>query len=131
MYYETKAKVRETAPKGREVMVTHTYLTDVEFYAEAENNIFIMHTDIETYDIKRSRIKEVINHPDEGEKGFVATVASDYDIDGNKKQMKYDMLLFAPDFDEAKKRLTEYLRQGYDNMYLVKLSESKIEDIII
>lgn len=131
MYYETTAKIKETNPKGREVTVSHTYLTDVEFYAEAENNVMVRHHDIETYDVRKSRIREVINEPDEDEKGFVATVASDYDIDGNKKQMKYDMLLFASDFDEAKKRVTDHLRQGYDNMYLVKLSESKIEDIII
>lgn len=130
MFYEITAKTKETNAKGKEVSVNHKYLTEQGFYAEAEHVILQQHPDSDTYSIAKSRIREVVNTRTEEDKAFVATLQQKYDIDGNKSAMKYDVLLFAEDFDKARQIVREHLRQGYDEMELVKLSESKIEAVL-
>lgn len=125
MYYEIQAKITENGKT-----TTHKYITDCLLYAEAEHAILQEHPANETYTVKQSRIKEIANNQDDNDKTFIATLAQEFDIDGKKKKMKYDVLLFAIDFDEARHAIREYLRQGYDGMELVKLSESKIEGVL-
>lgn len=130
MFYEITAKTKETNANGKEVPVNHKYLTEQGFYAEAEHVILQQHPDNETYAIKKSKLMEVLNSPTDDSRAFVATLQQEYDIDGNKSAMKYDVLLFAEDFDKARQIVREHLRQGYDEMELVKLSESKIEAVL-
>lgn len=130
MFYEITAKTKETNANGKEVPVNHKYLTEQGFYAEAEHVILQQHPDSETYAIKKSKLMEVLNSPTDDSRAFVATLQQQYDIDGNKSAMKYDVLLFAEDFDKARQIVREHLRQGYDEMELVKLSESKIEAVL-
>lgn len=130
MFYEITAKTKEANAKGKEVAVNHKYLTEQELYAEAEHVILQQHPDNETYSITKSRIREVVNACSEEDKAFVATLQQEYDIDGNKSAMKYDVLVFAQDFDKARQTVKDYLRQGYDDMELAKLAESKIEEVL-
>lgn len=130
MFYEITAKTKETNANGKEVSVNHKYLTEQGFYAEAEHVILQQHPDNETYSIKKSKLMEVLNSPTDDNRAFVATLQQQYDINGNKSAMKYDVLLFAEDFDKARQIVREHLRQGYDEMELVKLSESKIEAVL-
>lgn len=130
MFYEIAAKLKEITPQGKEICSTHKYLTEQQLYAEAEHVILQKHPDNETYAIKKSKLMEVLNSPTDDSRAFVATLQQQYDIDGKKSAMKYDVLLFAEDFDKARQTVKDYLRQGYDDMELVKLSESKIEAVL-
>lgn len=130
MFYEIAAKLKEINDKGKESRTTHKYLTEQQLYAEAEHVILQQHPDNETYAIKKSKLMEVLNSPTDDSRAFVATLQQQYDIDGKKSGMKYAVLLFAEDFDKARQIVREHLRQGYDDMELVKLSESKIEAVL-
>lgn len=130
MFYEITAKLKESTPQGKESCTTHKYLTEQQLYAEAEHVILQQHPYNETYAIKKSKLMEVLNSPTDDSRAFVATLQQQYDIDGKKSAMKYAVLLFAEDFDKARQIVREHLRQGYDDMELVKLSESKIEAVL-
>jgi len=130
MFYELQAKINETNPQGKSTTATHKYLTECELYAEAEHAILQQHANNETYSITKSKLKEIVNSQQGEDKAFVATLQQEYDIDGKKSAMKYDVLVFAPDFDMARQTIKDYLRQDYTDMELVKLSESKIEAVL-
>lgn len=89
-------------------------------------------TDIDVVSIKRSKIKEVLNERDnETDLIWQAELMTlFYDDEGNEKQIKYKTILFAQTFDAAKAFVTEYMRQGYDDMSLVSLKLTKFNEII-
>lgn len=89
-------------------------------------------TDIDVVSIKRSKIKEVLNERSkETDLIWQAELMTlFYDDDGNEKQIKYKTILFAPTFDSAKAFVTEYMRQGYDDMSLVSLKLTKFNEVI-
>jgi len=110
-------------------------LEDCNTFTEAEAKAFVVlnsnsFEDFDVTDIKRSKIREVANKPSSiDDRAFVTEVRDLFVAeDGAKTEMKYSMLLFARNFDDAKKFISEYLRQGY-NLELVGLKESRIVDV--
>lgn len=89
-------------------------------------------TAIDVVSIKRSKIKEVLNERgNETDLIWQAELMTlFYDDEGNEKQIKYKTILFAQTFDNAKAFVTEYMRQGYDDMSLVSLKLTKFNEII-
>lgn len=89
-------------------------------------------TDIDVVSIKRSKIKEVLNErSNETDLIWQAELMTlFYDDEGNEKQIKYKTILFAQTFDSAKAFVTEYMRQGYDDMSLVSLKLTKFNEVI-
>lgn len=89
-------------------------------------------TDIDVVSIKRSKIKEVLNERgNETDLIWQAELMTlFYDDEGNEKQIKYKTILFAQTFDAAKAFVTEYMRQGYDDMSLVSLKLTKFNEVI-
>lgn len=89
-------------------------------------------TDIDVVSIKRSKIKEVLNERSKGTDLIwqAELMTLFYDDEGNEKQIKYKTILFAQTFDSAKAFVTEYMRQGYDDMSLVSLKLTKFNEII-
>lgn len=89
-------------------------------------------TDIDVVSIKRSKIKEVLNErSNETDLIWQAELMTLFcDDEGNEKQIKYKTILFAQTFDAAKAFVTEYMRQGYDDMSLVSLKLTKFNEII-
>lgn len=89
-------------------------------------------TDIDVVSIKRSKIKEVLNErSNETDLIWQAELMDVFhDEEGNEKEIKYKTILFAQSFDSAKAFVTEYMRQGYDDMSLVSLKLTKFNEVI-
>lgn len=89
-------------------------------------------TDIDVVSIKRSKIKEVLNERGDDSDLIWQAELMDvlHDDEGNEKQIKYKTILFAQTFDSAKAFVTEYMRQGYDDMSLVSLKLTKFNEVI-
>jgi hypothetical protein len=89
-------------------------------------------TDIDVVSIKRSKIKEVLNERSkETDLIWQAELMTLFcDDEGNEKQIKYKTILFAETFDSAKAFISEYMRQGYDDMSLVSLKLTKFNEVI-
>lgn len=89
-------------------------------------------TDIDVVSIKRSKIKEVLNERSkETDLIWQAELMTLFcDDEGNEKQIKYKTILFAETFDSAKAFISEYMRQGYDDMSLVSLKLTKFINVL-
>lgn len=87
---------------------------------------------VDVTDIKRSRIKEVLNARQSQEDLIWQAELMDvfHDDEGNEKEIKYKTILFAQSFDNAKAFISEYMRQGYDNMSLVSLKLTKFINVL-
>ena len=122
MLIEAKAKVEfniGNKPKKKAV----TYVLDTEFFSNAEYQVTGMleeakkQSTVNNYEIlslKQSPIKEVITQY-EGEHSYIGTLEDVFtEDDGTEKRIKYKVLLWADDHQQALTRITELVRQGYD-----------------
>lgn len=88
--------------------------------------------ELDVVGVKRSKIKEILNTCQHNDDLIWQAELMDvfYDDDGNEKEIKYKTILFAQSFDSAKAFISEYMRQGYDNMSLVSLKLTKFTTVI-
>lgn len=74
-----------------------------------------------------SGIKEIVNECDvQKEKRYVVTVEDTT----SEHKLKYKMFMYADDIDDARKIISEYLKQGYDFMELTSIVESNISEYV-
>lgn len=122
MLIEAKAKVEfniGNKPKKKAM----TYVLDTEFFSNAEYQIIGMleeaknQSTVNNYELlslKQSPIKEVITEY-EGEHSYIGTLEDVFtEDDGTEKRIKYKVLLWADDHQQALTRITELVKQGYD-----------------
>lgn len=105
------------------------------FFAEVENalhNEFEAYTDLDVVAIKRSKIKEIVNTRQSNDDLIWLAEMMDVFLtdEGDEKQMKYKVLVFAKTFDSAKAIMSDYMKQGFD-MSLISLKLSKFIDVLI
>ena len=122
MLIEVKAKVAWKIDNKIKKKL-ETYIIDKEVFAEAEYavmtllNNYINDSTVESFEIiglKLSVVKEIITQYD-GESSFIATLRdSMLQDDGNEKQIKYKVLLWADNISEAMTHTREIAQQGYD-----------------
>lgn len=88
--------------------------------------------ELDVVGIKRSKIKEILNTCQHNDDLIWQAELMDvfHDGDGNEKEIKYKTILFAQSFDSAKAFISEYMRQGYDNMSLVSLKLTKFKNVL-
>lgn len=88
--------------------------------------------EVDVVGVKRSKIKEILNTCQHDDDLIWQAELMDvfHDDEGNEKEIKYKTILFAQSFDNAKAFISEYMRQGYDNMSLVSLKLTKFTTII-
>ena len=88
--------------------------------------------EVDVVGVKRSKIKEILNTCQHNDDLIWQAELMDvfHDDEGNEKEIKYKTILFAQSFDNAKAFISEYMRQGYDNMSLVSLKLTKFTTII-
>lgn len=122
MLIEVKVKVKriiDNKTKSR----TETYLIDTEFFAQAEMAIVQRLNDeqnshlLDSYDVislRQSSIKEIYTQY-QGEHSYIISLRDIFtDDNGNEKQVKYKVLLWADSMLQANTRANELQRQGYD-----------------
>jgi hypothetical protein len=122
MLIEVKTKV-EFIIDNKSKKKAVTYVLDTEFFANAEYQVTGMleelkkQSTVKSYDVlslKQSPIKEVITNHD-GEHSYIATLEDIFtEDDGTEKKLKYKVLLWADNHQQALAHITELVKQGYD-----------------
>lgn len=132
MLYELKLKTKKLSDNGEEKEVIERYITDVEFFAEAEAKGMEQYNgECDVFAISQSKIIEIVNKKEGDKPFFKATIINTYiDDAGNDKEMKYPVLVCAKDIIEATKLMQDYMRQGLEDMRLDAIQKTKILDVL-
>ena len=136
MFYEATTKVTRTNERGEEKQVIERYLIDSCLtFKEAEERAAKTYADYnlegDVVAIKRSNLYEIVNENANKEKYFRAKLGSVFVNDNGKEKMTYyHVLLSADNMDEAQKIMKEYMNQGMNDFILIKIEETKINEII-
>lgn len=133
MIYETKVQYTTVDDK---VVKESLIVEEAVCFAEAEliTSEFCQGRGINDFDvteIKRSKLKEIINKRTNGDEFlFVADVADIQLTDeGDELEIIYKMALFAENLDKAYEFVKQYLAQGY-NMIIVGIKKTRFADVI-
>ena len=137
MFYEATTKVTRTNERGEEKQVIERYLIDSCLtFKEAEERAAKTYAeynlDGDVVAIKRSNLYEIVNDNANKEKYFRAKLGSIFinENNGKEKMTYYHVLLSADNMDEAQKIMKEYMNQGMNDFILIKIEETKINEII-
>ena len=134
MLYESKVSFTKIVKGNDKVMKEKYMVAEAESFGDAETQTYEFcdgETDLDVIDVKRSKVREIINtRTDENDVIFVADIAdTQINEEGEEVELIYKWALFANDFDQAYKRINEYLKQGY-NMQAVGMKKTKFVDVI-
>lgn len=137
MNFEVKSRRTIVDNKGNDKSITEVFLVEnAESFGEAENRVEeYWNSENDVVGIAISKVIEVLNYPTSEEKEglrvfkavFVTTFTDD---DGNDKEQKYPVVLWAHDIDDAMVKVAEHLKQGYGDITLIGLAKSKIVEVI-
>lgn len=136
MFYEANTKVTRMNERGEEKQVIERYvIQNCESFKDAEERVAHTYADYnmdgEVVAIKRSNLYEIVNENANKEKYFRAKLGSIFvDDNGKEKMTFYHVLLSADNMDEAQKIMKEYMNQGMNDFILIKIEETKINEII-
>jgi hypothetical protein len=132
-HFEVKSRRVIMDNKGNDKSVTEAFFVqDCVSFAEAEaKTLRYYNCENEVIGMAISKVMDVINTPTQEEKMdmfvYRAVIASVYtDDEGNEKEMKYPVLLWAKSIDEAMTTVKGYIQQGLEDMTLVSLQKTKI-----
>lgn len=129
MYFKVKASKRVTLPNGKDKTVLETYLTEGLNFLEAGYKIMqIIGTDDEIEDVCMMKtFKPSVNDKfADTNKLFVVKIAEDVmSDDGTVKTLKYVLPAFADDSNQLQQIMQDYISQGFENMRLTTISETK------
>ena len=135
MIHESKIAFTKVDDNGNDKVIKERYLiADAESFGDAEEQTYDFcdgETGLDVIDVKRSKIKEILNSRDTGDdKIFVADIADvQHNDDGEEVEIVYKVALFALNVDAAYNYIKSYLKQGY-NMTLVGLKKTKYNEVI-
>ena len=135
MIHESKIAFTKVDDNGNDKVIKERYLiADAESFGDAEEQTYDFcdgETGLDVIDVKRSKIKEILNSRDTGDdKIFVADIADvQHNDDGDEVELVYKVALFAINVDAAYNYIKSYLKQGY-NMTLVGLKKTKYNEVI-
>lgn len=129
MYFKVKASKRVTLPNGKDKTVLETYLTEGLNFLEAGYKIMqIIGADDEIEDVCMMKtFKPSVNDKfADTNKLFVVKIAEDVmSDDGTIKTLKYVLPAFADDSNQLQQIMQDYISQGFENMRLTTISETK------
>ena len=136
-HFEVKSRRVVMDNKGNDKSITEAFfIENCTSWADAEDKMLAyFNSENEVIGMAISKVLEVVNTPTQEEKMdmfiYRAVIASIYtDDDGNEKEMKYPVLLWAKNIDEAMSVVNNYLRQGLEDMSLVSITKTKIVEVI-
>lgn len=142
MYYEVNIK-HDYLTEDNEVKskVSKVIVNNVNLFAEAELKALeygnsewkadSLDNDPDVTAIKRSRIYEFVNKPQDGAKIYFATLDYTFTTDnGKEKHSKYLVGVYANEIGQAKAAMDNYIKQGLSDMKLTDLNETKFETVI-
>ena len=133
--YEGTITFVTTDYKNNEKTVRQSLVVEnAESFADAESQLYEYGSVLEAIDVvalRRSQIKEIINtRKSDKDLLWMAELQDIYLAeDGEEKQIKYKVLLFANKFDNAKSIMSEHVKQGY-SMEIVSIKKTKFKDVL-
>ena len=133
--YEIKISYVTVDKNGNDKMVRESLILEhAESFADAEQIGYDYGsglTAIDVTDVKRSKLKEVLNERSSNEEQIWMAELMDIFVDdeGNEKPIKYKTIIFATTFDKAKAFVSEYIKQEY-NLELISLKLTKFNDVL-
>lgn len=133
MYYEVRTRATYIEPNEKTREKTESFVVgDCGSFTDAEKKVMdYFDNTCEVIGMKRSRIMEFTNKPKDGDSIFLARVADVFVTDsGKEKETNYFMGIWAPDIKTAHAGITEYLRQGYGDIRLKGISQTKFIDVV-
>jgi hypothetical protein len=134
MFFEVTSKIVKPNEKGQDKEVSEKFFVDnCEFFAEAEARMIeYYNNENNVVAIKASKVKEFINEREDDEQDIYIAVIEDTFIndDGESKKTKYEVGLFSVDISTANRIAHEYMKQGLNDMELVKIYKTKFLEII-
>lgn len=132
MYYEVRVKAPVADSKGRMKTRTSTYLTDCGLFAEAERaGLTACEGRGDVVAIYRSGIYEVVNPSHTEGDYYKTTIASLFtNGKGDATEQRYRVLVSAGSLEEAASVVKDYMRQGLQDMRLVKVEKSRIVKVV-
>ena len=138
MLYEAVITYPIIDQRGNDKVAKERYIVDgLDMFSEVEARLydeFCEHNDLDVIAIKRSSLREITNEAPAGDhecKIFFATIVDHYITEnGDDKELKYTVGLFAHDIQEAHNAAKQYISQGLEDMELKQLKETKFLDVI-
>ena len=139
MFYHVKVQFTSVNEIGARIKEKHEVLVDnCEFFAEAEQKalnefIYAGVGNVEVTNMKRSNIMEFANSPQGGddENIYTATIVSIFvEENGKEKETKYHVGVFAKSVNDATSIVQQYMKMGLQDMRLVSVKETKIEQVL-
>ncbi len=133
MFYEAKITYKDEKKTVKEQYV----LENFELFGEVESKLYEVFGHLPNFSVAsiktNNKIREIINEkPADYEcRIFYATICGIFmNEDGSQKEIPYVVVVFAHDMTEAKAAVDQYMRQGFDDMELKKLVETKMLDVL-
>lgn len=136
MIHESKISFTKVDDNGNDKVIKERYLiAEAESFGDAEEQTYDFcdgETCLDVIDVKRSKIKEILNVRQSQEESIWIAELQDVftNDDGEEKYIVYKVAFFEKTFDSAMAYISEYMKQGY-NLELVSLKKSKIADVIV
>lgn len=136
MFYELTLKITKQNEKGVDKEIKEKYFVDeCELCSEAElKGIQLYNNECDVVAIKESKVREFINQRNEEKKEDIyISIIEDLFINeanGEVKKMKYEVGLFAEDMKSASRITHEYMKQGLNDMNIVKIYRTNFLEII-
>jgi len=127
MYFKIKLN-RNISINDKEKRVIETYFTEGLHFADAGYKVIqVVGTDAEIEDVcMMKNFKPSANEYYDDCKIYVVKIAEDIpNEEGTIKTIKYALPVFAKSSDEVNRIIKEYMSQGFDNMRLTTISETK------
>lgn len=129
MYFKVKASVKKDLENGKDKTVIETYLTEGINFIDAGYKIMQLIGDpdaIEDICMMKNFKPSVNDKFAETNKLFVVKIAEDMlQEDGTYKTIKYVLPAFADDSNQLQSIMKDYISQGFENMRLTTISETK------
>ena len=139
MFYHVKVQFTSVNEIGARIKEKHEVLVDnCKLFAEAEQKvldefIYAGTGDVEVTNMKRSNIMEFANSHQGGddENIYTATIVSIFvEENGKEKETKYHVGVFAKSVNDATSIVQQYMKMGLQDMRLVSVKETKIEQVL-
>lgn len=134
MMHEVTLKRTIVDNKGVDKEISEKYLVENKvFCAEAEATILeYWNSECEVTSVRQSKIVEFVNTREtDGQDIYLAEVESIFvGDDGEEKETKYVVGLFATSVEEATSMMREYMKQGIQDMKLTSVKRTKIVELL-
>ena len=129
MYFKIKASVTNVLENGKEKTVIETYLTEGINFIDAGYKIMQLLGGPDTIEdiCMMKNFKPSVNDKfADTNKLFIVKIAEDIlQEDGTYKTVKYVLPAFADDSNQLQNIMKDYISQGFENMRLTTISETK------